>query len=236
MTWLESEHWPKETPGQRLQQLIDGPGIIQIPGAHNALAGLMAKRAGFRCLYVSGAAVSASLGLPDLGIITLEELCFHVRSLYRATQLPLVVDADTGYGEVMNVMRTVHELEAAGAAAMQMEDQILPKKCGHLNDKRLVTTAEMCAKVTAAKRARRDLRIIARTDAVQSEGLDGAIVRMNRYIEAGADIAFADALVDEHMFRTFTSGISVPFIANMAEFGRTPYYTATQFEAMGCKL
>ena len=120
MTWLESEHWPKETPGQRLQQLIDGPGIIQIPGAHNALAGLMAKRAGFRCLYVSGAAVSASLGLPDLGIITLEELCFHVRSLYRATQLPLVVDADTGYGEVMNVMRTVHELEAAGAAAMQM--------------------------------------------------------------------------------------------------------------------
>ena len=119
---------------------------------------------------------------------------------------------------------------------MQMEDQILPKKCGHLNDKRLVTTEEMCAKVTAAKRARRDLRIIARTDAVQSEGLDGAIVRMNRYIEAGADIAFADALVDEHMFRTFTSGISVPFIANMAEFGRTPYYTATQFEAMGCKL
>lgn len=236
MTWLESEHWPKETPGQRLQQLIDGPGIVQIPGAHNALAGLMAKRAGFRCLYVSGAAVSASLGLPDLGIITLEELCFHVRTLYRATQLPLVVDADTGYGEVMNVMRTVHELEAAGAAAMQMEDQILPKKCGHLNDKRLVTTEEMCAKVTAAKRARRDLRIIARTDAVQSEGLDGAIVRMNRYIEAGADIAFADALVDEHMFRTFTSGISVPFIANMTEFGRTPYYTATQLEEMGCKL
>ena len=185
---------------------------------------------------MSGAAVSASLGLPDLGIITLEELCFHVRTIYRATHLPLVVDADTGYGEVMNVMRTVHELEAAGAAAMQMEDQILPKKCGHLNDKRLVTTDEMCAKVTAAKRARRHLRIIARTDAVQSEGLDRAIARMNRYIEAGADIAFADALVDKDMFRTFTSNISVPFMANMTEFGRTPYYTATQLEEMGCKL
>ena len=236
MTWLEAEQWPKETPGLRLQQMIDSPGIVQIPGAHNGLAGLIAKRSGFSCLYVSGAAVSASLGLPDLGIITLEELCFHVRTIYRATHLPLVVDADTGYGEVMNVMRTVHELEAAGAAAMQMEDQILPKKCGHLNDKRLVTTDEMCAKVTAAKRARRHLRIIARTDAVQSEGLDRAIARMNRYIEAGADIAFADALVDKDMFRTFTSNISVPFMANMTEFGRTPYYTATQLEAMGCKL
>ena len=236
MTWLEAEQWPKETPGLRLQQMVDSPGIVQIPGAHNGLAGLIAKRSGFSCLYVSGAAVSASLGLPDLGIITLEELCFHVRTIYRATHLPLVVDADTGYGEVMNVMRTVHELEAAGAAAMQMEDQILPKKCGHQNAKRLVTTDEMCAKVTAAKRARRHLRIIARTDAVQSEGLDRAIARMNRYIEAGADIAFADALVDKDMFRTFTSNISVPFMANMTEFGRTPYYTATQLEEMGCKL
>ena len=133
-------------------------------------------------------------------------------------------------------MRTVRELEAAGAAALQIEDQILPKKCGHLNDKRLVSVDDMCVKVTAARRARTDIRIIARTDAVDTEGLDAAIGRMNRYIEAGADIVFADALIDEAMFRTVTRQVNAPFMANMTEFGRTPYYTATQLEEMGCKL
>ena len=236
MTWLESQQWSTTAAGVKFAQIIDRPGCIQIPGAHNALAGRLAKRAGFSCLYVSGAAVSASLGLPDLGIITLEELCFHVRTIYRATQLPLVVDADTGYGEVMNVMRTVHELEQAGAAAIQIEDQILPKKCGHLNDKRLVSPADMCAKVSAARRAASHIQIVARTDAVQSEGLDAAIDRMNRYIESGADIAFADGLDSEDMFRSFTSRVKAPFMANMTEFGRTPYYSATELEQMGCKF
>ena len=151
MTWLQSEGWDETPPGQRFTELIERPGIVQLPGAHNALAGLIARRAGFESLYLSGAAVSASLGLPDLGIMTLEELCFHARTVYRATQLPLVVDADTGYGEALNVMRTVRELEAAGAAALQIEDQIMPKKCGHLNDKRLISVDDMCAKVTAAQ-------------------------------------------------------------------------------------
>ena len=236
MTWLTDNDVHKETPGDRLTQLIAQPGIVRIPGAHNALAGLLAKRAGFGCLYVSGAAVSGSMGLPDLGIMTLEELSSHVRSIYRATQLPLVVDADTGYGEAINVMRTVQELESAGAAAMQIEDQVMPKKCGHLSDKRLISTEDMCAKVAAARKARSHLRIIARTDAVDGEGLESAIERLNRYVEAGADLVFADALKDEVSIRTITQRVGAPVLANMAEFGRTPYFSATELEVMGCRL
>jgi methylisocitrate lyase len=236
MTWLTDNDVHKETPGDRLTQLIAQPGIFRIPGAHNALAGLLAKRAGFGCLYVSGAAVSGSMGLPDLGIMTLEELSSHVRSIYRATQLPLVVDADTGYGEAINVMRTVQELESAGAAAMQIEDQVMPKKCGHLSDKRLISTEDMCAKVAAARKARSHLRIIARTDAVDGEGLESAIERLNRYVEAGADLVFADALKDEVSIRTITQRVGAPVLANMAEFGRTPYFSASELEVMGCRL
>ncbi|MCH2480654.1 MAG: methylisocitrate lyase [Gammaproteobacteria bacterium] len=236
MTWLTDNDVHKETPGDRLTQLIAQPGIVRIPGAHNALAGLLAKRAGFGCLYVSGAAVSGSMGLPDLGIMTLEELSSHVRSIYRATQLPLVVDADTGYGEAINVMRTVQELESAGAAAMQIEDQVMPKKCGHLSDKRLISTEDMCAKVAAARKARSHLRIIARTDAVDGEGLESAIERLNRYVEAGADLVFADALKDEVSIRTITQRVGAPVLANMAEFGRTPYFSASELEVMGCRL
>ncbi len=236
MTWLTDNDVHKETPGDRLTQLIAQPGIVRIPGAHNALAGLLAKRAGFGCLYVSGAAVSGSMGLPDLGIMTLEELSSHVRSIYRATQLPLVVDADTGYGEAISWMRTVQELESAGAAAMQIEDQVMPKKCGHLSDKRLISTEDMCAKVAAARKARSHLRIIARTDAVDGEGLESAIERLNRYVEAGADLVFADALKDEVSIRTITQRVGAPVLANMAEFGRTPYFSAAELEVMGCRL
>ena len=236
MTWLTNSDAHNQPPGVRMAQLIEQQGIVRIPGAHNALAGLLAKRSGFECLYLSGAAVSSSMGLPDLGVMTLEELSSHVRSIYRATELPLVVDADTGYGEAINVMRTVQELESAGAAAMQMEDQVLPKKCGHLNNKRLVSTEDMCAKVAAARKARSHLRIIARTDAVDGEGLESAIERLNRYIEAGADLVFADALKDEASIRTLTQRVGAPVLANMAEFGRTPYFSATELEVMGCRL
>ena len=207
MTWLTNDRWIKQPAGERFAALLVRPGILRAPGAHNAMAGLLAKRAGFECLYVSGAAVTASMGLPDLGVIGLDELCHHVRSIYRATQLPLIVDADTGYGEVLNVMRTVRELEAAGAAAVQIEDQLLPKKCGHLNDKQLASPEDMARKVEAAHRARTHLRIIARTDAVAQEGLEGGIERARLYIEAGADIVFADALTSEAMFRRFSSSV-----------------------------
>jgi methylisocitrate lyase len=211
-------------------------GILKIPGAHNALAGLLAKRAGFRALYLSGAALSASLGLADLGILNLEEVCLFTRTISRATGLPLIVDGDTGFGGILNVMRTVREVEDAGAAAIQIEDQSLPKKCGHLNDKRLVAPDEMAAKIAAAVRARRHLRIIARTDAAGVEGLEAAIDRARLYRKAGADAIFPEALTTAEMFRTFAREIDAPLLANMTEFGRTPYFTADQFEDFGFNM
>ncbi|MEA2681354.1 MAG: methylisocitrate lyase [Candidatus Binataceae bacterium] len=233
MVWLNDDASNSTPPGERLAELWRGPGILQIPGAHHALAGLLAKRAGFKALYLSGAALSASLGLADLGILGLDELCLFTRMISRATGLPLIVDGDTGFGGTLNVMRTVREIEDAGAAAIQMEDQALPKKCGHLNDKRLVAPDEMAAKICAAARARRHLRIIARTDAVAVEGIDAALVRARLYRAAGADAIFPEALTTEEMFRTFAREIDAPLLANMTEFGRTPYFTAKQFEDFG---
>lgn len=235
MNWLNhtSETAP---PGDRLAQLWRGPAILKIPGAHHALAGLLAKRAGFHALYLSGAALSASLGLADLGIIGLDELCLFTRMISRATGLPLIVDGDTGFGGMLNVMRTVRELEDAGAAAIQIEDQQLPKKCGHLSDKRLVPPGEMAARIAAAVRARRHLRIIARTDAAAGEGLEAAIARARIYREAGADAIFPEALTTAEMFTAFAHAIDVPLLANMTEFGRTPYFTAAQFQAFGFNM
>jgi methylisocitrate lyase len=233
MVWLNDDASNSTPPGERLAELWRGPGILQIPGAHHALAGLLAKRAGFKALYLSGAALSASLGLADLGILGLDELCLFTRMISRATGLPLIVDGDTGFGGTLNVMRTVREIEDAGAAAIQVEDQALPKKCGHLNDKRLVAPDEMAAKICAAARARRHLRIIARTDGVAVEGIDAALVRARLYRAAGADAIFPEALTTEEMFRTFAREIDAPLLANMTEFGRTPYFTAKQFEDFG---
>jgi len=233
MTWLSNDGNESAPPGERLAQLWSGPGILKIPGAHNALAGLLAMKAGFKALYLSGAALTASLGLPDLGILGLDEVCLFTRTISRATGLPLIVDGDTGFGGILNVMRAVREIEDAGAAAIQIEDQLLPKKCGHLNDKRLVAPDEMAAKIRAAVRARRHLRIIARTDAAGVEGIEAAIGRARLYREAGADAIFPEALTTEEMFRTFAREIDAPLLANMTEFGRTPYFTAEQFEEFG---
>jgi methylisocitrate lyase len=236
MIWLTNDGIESAQPGEQLARLWRGPGILKIPGAHNALAALMAKQAGFRALYLSGAALSASLGLADLGIVSLEEVCLFARTISRATGLPLIVDGDTGFGGVLNVMRTVREVEDAGAAAIQIEDQSLPKKCGHLNDKRLVAPDEMAAKIAAAVRARRHLRIVARTDAAGVEGLEAAIERARLYRQAGADAIFPEALTTAEMFRTFAREIDAPLLANMTEFGRTPYFTAKQFEDFGFNM
>lgn len=235
MTWLvqSSSDIP---PGERLAAYWQRPQILRIPGAHHPLAGVLAKRAGFEALYLSGGALSSMLALPDLGIMTLEEVSFFAARLYRATDLPIIVDVDTGFGEVLNVMRTVRELEQAGAAAIQIEDQVLPKKCGHLNDKKLATTEDMVAKVAAARKARKHIRIIARTDAAAQEGMDAAIERARRYVEAGADAIFPEALTSEAMFRQFAQAVKVPLLCNMTEFGRTPYFTAKQFEEFGYKM
>lgn len=220
----------------RLAAMLAAPGIVQMPGAHNAQAALQAKAAGFEALYLSGAAMSASMGLPDLGIISVEDVCFFLRQIVRATDLPTLVDGDTGYGEVLNVMQTVRAFEEAGAAAIQLEDQILPKKCGHLNDKRLASADDMARKVAAAAKARREMLIVARTDAAASEGVEGAIRRANMYVDAGADVIFSEALTTREMFEAFTAEVKVPLLANMTEFGRTPLMTAQELEEKGYKV
>jgi len=235
-TYLIGQHLPAEPAGERFAQLIRRGGILRMPGAYNGLAALQAKRAGFEALYLSGAAVSASMGLPDLGIITVEDVCFFIRQVSRASALPVLVDGDTGYGEALNVMQMVRAFEDAGAAAVHIEDQLLPKKCGHLNDKKLAAPEDMAAKIAAAKRARRHLYIIARTDAAASEGLDGAVARARRYLDAGADAIFPEALTTAEMFREFARRVDAPLLANMTEFGRTPYFTAAEFEAMGYRM
>ena len=231
--WLKGDRQATKPAGARFRELLARRKIVRAPGAHNALAGLIAREAGFEALYISGGAVTASFGLPDLGILSMEELCLVVRVVARSTGLPLIVDGDTGYGEALNAMRLVRELEDAGAAAVHIEDQVLPKKCGHLNDKTLVSPEQMAAKIAAAKRASRHLVIIARTDAAASEGLDGAIARGRLYAKAGADVVFPDALTSLEQFRAFAAAMPVPAMANMTEFGRTPLETAAALEAVG---
>ena len=236
MTWLTERDRDPRPAGDRLAALWAKPGIVRIPGAHDPLAALLARRAGFEALYLSGAAVSASLALPDLGVLTLEELTFFARAVCRASGLPLVVDGDTGYGEALNAMRLVRELEDAGAAAVQIEDQVLPKKCGHLSDKRLVSPEDMARKIAAAARAARHLRVIARTDARASEGLEAAIARARLYVEAGAHAIFPEALTTEDDFRAFASAVRCPLLANMTEFGRSPLLTADELARLGYKM
>ena len=226
-----------EPAGARFRALVERGGILPVPGAHNGMAALQAKAAGFEALYLSGAAMTASMGLPDLGIITVDEVAFFIRQVARASGLPVLVDGDTGYGEALNVMHMVRTFEEAGAGAVHIEDQLLPKKCGHLNDKKLADARDMAAKVAAAAKARRNLYLIARTDAAASEGIDGAVGRAKLYIEAGADAIFPEALTDTEMFREFARRMpGVPLLANMTEFGRTPFFTATEFEAMGYRM
>jgi methylisocitrate lyase len=237
MPYLVAADLPTASAGARFRALLERPGILQMPGTHNGLAALQARQAGFEALYLSGAAMSASMGLPDLGVITVEEVCFFIRQVARAGGLPLLVDGDTGYGEALNVMHMVRAFEEAGAGAVHIEDQLLPKKCGHLNDKKLADPHDMAAKVAAARTARRDLVIVARTDAAASEGIDGAVARAKRYLEAGADAIFPEALTNAEMFRAFAQAMpGVKLLANMTEFGRTPFFTASEFEAMGYRM
>ena len=237
MSYLVAADIPAEPAGVRFRTLLERGGILQIPGAHNGMAALQARAAGFEAAYLSGAAMTASMGLPDLGMITVDEVCFFVRQVARASALPVLVDGDTGYGEALNVMSMVRSFEDAGAAAVHIEDQLLPKKCGHLNDKRLADPHDMAAKVAAARKARRHLYILARTDAAASEGMDGAVARAKLYMEAGADAIFPEALHSAEMFREFARRMpGVPLLANMTEFGRTPFFTAAEFEAMGYRM
>jgi len=224
-----------DSPGWKLRRAATDATLL-IPGAPNALIARLIERAGFQAAYLSGAAFSAgALALPDIGLFTLSELCEEVRRLARSTALPLVVDADTGFGEAVNVERTIAELEAAGAAAVQLEDQQLPKRCGHLSGKSLVGAEEMCAKLRAAVAARRDpsLVILARTDARGTEGFDAAVRRANAYLAAGADWVFPEALESPEEFARFAAEVRAPLVANMTEFGRSPLLTRDELTKLG---
>jgi methylisocitrate lyase len=223
------------TPGRQLRDLIVD-STIQIPGAPSALVARMIERAGFNAMYLSGAAFSAGvLGLPDVGLFTLTELAQQTAYLTRSSSLPLIVDADTGFGEALNVERTVIELETAGAAAIQLEDQQLPKRCGHLAGKSLVEPEVMCAKLRAAAAAREDasLVLIARTDARGVTDLADAIERAKRYLDAGADWIFPEALESKEEFERFAHAIDAPLVANMTEFGKSPLLTLEELADLG---
>ena len=237
MPYLVASDIPSAPAGERFRALVKRGGILRLPGSHNGMAALQAKAAGFEATYLSGASMTASMGLPDLGIITVDEVAFFIRQVVRASGLPVLVDGDTGYGEALNVMHMVRTFEDVGAAAVHIEDQLLPKKCGHLNDKKLADARDMAAKVAAAAKARRHLYLIARTDAAASEGIDGAVARAKLFVEAGADAIFPEALTSAEMFRAFAKRMpGVPLLANMTEFGRTPFFTADEFQDMGYRM
>lgn len=236
MAWIVDQQSSQETLAKKFHSIMHASGIVQIPGAHDAMAGLIARDAGFSALYLSGAAYTASRGLPDLGIVTSTEVAERARDIVRATDLPLLVDIDTGFGGVLNVARTAREMVEANVAAVQLEDQQLPKKCGHLNGKNLVSTEEMVQKIVVLKQVAPTLLIVARTDARAVEGLEQAIDRAKAYVEAGADAIFPEALQSEEEFRLFAKEISVPLLANMTEFGKTPYYRADEFAEMGFQM
>ena len=224
-----------DTPGERLRQLV-AESTIQIPGAPSALAGRLVERMGFDAVYLSGASLSSNvLALPDVGLLTLTELTQQLTYLSRSVEIPIIVDADTGFGDVVNVERTVVELEAAGAAAIQLEDQQLPKKCGHLSGKALVEPRAMVAKIHAAVNARSDdsTVIIARTDARGVTGMADAIARAHRYLEAGADWIFPEALTSREEFEAFAREVDAPLIANMTEFGKGPLLTIHELAELG---
>jgi methylisocitrate lyase len=226
---------PDVTPGRMLRDLVAATAV-QAPGAPNALMGRLIEDMGFQAMYFSGAAFSAGvLALPDIGLFTLTELAQHLRFLTSRVSVPVIVDADTGFGDTANVERTIAELEAAGAAAIQLEDQELPKRCGHLSGKMLVTTDAMCAKLRAAvaSRADDDLVLLARTDARGVDGFDAAVERAKRYVDAGADWIFPEALETREEFEAFTKTIDVPLVANMTEFGKSPPLSFDELVDMG---
>jgi len=212
--------------------------IIRAPGAFLPLAAIEIERHGFEAIYLSGAVLAADLGLPDIGLTTLSEVADRAEQFARVTNLPIILDCDTGFGEPMNVARCVEIMESRGMAALQIEDQEMPKRCGHLDGKTLVSTEDMVRRIRAAAEARRDPEtvIIARTDAFAGEGIEGVIARSNAYVEAGADVIFAEALTGAEDWTAATEGIPAPLLANMTEFGKSDLLSADALQALGASV
>jgi methylisocitrate lyase len=225
--------------GARLRQAVEAERPLQVVGAVNAYAALLAQKCGFKAIYLSGAGVAnASFGVPDLGITSRSDVCEDVRRVTSATAVPLLVDADTGWGAAFNIARTTSDLLKAGAAGMHLEDQVAAKRCGHRPGKQLVSKAEMVDRLKAAVDARTDSEfvIMARTDAHAVEGQAAALERAAAYIEAGADMIFAEALTTLEEYREFAAAVPVPVLANITEFGKTPLFTRAELHAVGVRL
>jgi methylisocitrate lyase len=230
---------PSFTPGARFRAALAAERPLQIAGAINAYSALLAQRAGFRALYLSGAGVAnASYGLPDLGMTSLEDVLIDARRLTSRVDLPLLVDIDTGWGHAFNIARAVRELARAGVAAVHLEDQVAAKRCGHRPGKELVSIEEMCDRITAAVDAKLapEFVVMARTDAAATEGLPSAVARAQAYVAAGADMIFAEALTSVEAYREFTAAIKAPVLANITEFGRTPMFTLEELRQAGIAI
>ncbi|MBI4529938.1 MAG: methylisocitrate lyase [Candidatus Latescibacteria bacterium] len=215
-------------------------GTVVAPGAFNAITAKLIERTGFEAVYISGAGIINGLtGFPDIGLLTMTEVVTQARYIADAVEIPAIADADTGYGEALNVVRTVREFERAGVAGIHIEDQVSPKRCGHLSGKQLIPVETMTQKLRAAVEAKTDpdFLIIARTDARGVTGFEDAVERAKRYIDAGADAIFPEALETEEDFATFVEAVpDVPLLANMTEFGKSPYLTVEQFASMGYRI
>ncbi|MGP8253182.1 MAG: methylisocitrate lyase [Terracidiphilus sp.] len=227
------------SPGERFRAALLEEKPLQVAGAINAYTARLAQAVGFRALYLSGGGVAAnSLGIPDLGISAMEDVLTDVRRITDATDLPLLVDIDTGWGSAFNIARTIRQMIKAGAAAVHIEDQVGAKRCGHRPGKELVLTEEMCDRIKAAVDARTDAAfvIMARTDALANEGLDAAIARAQAYVAAGADMIFAEAVTELAMYTRFREAVGVPILANITEFGQTPLWTRDELAAAGVDI
>jgi methylisocitrate lyase len=222
----------------RLREALGQDRLLRFPGAYSPLVAMLIEELGFDGVYVSGAVIANDLGLPDIGLTTLSEVSRRARAIARVTALPAIVDVDTGFGEPMNVARTVQELDELGLAGCHLEDQINPKRCGHLEGKQVVDTAEMIKKIRAAIAARHDpdFVVMARTDARGVEGLAAAIERARAYVDAGAEVIFPEGLVDAGEFEAFRGAIDVPLLANMTEFGKSELLSVQTLEDLGIDL
>jgi methylisocitrate lyase len=228
-----------QSAGLKFRQAISANQPLQLVGTINAYTAMMAARVGHKALYLSGAGVAnASFGLPDLGMTSLNDVCEDIRRITGATDLPLLVDADTGWGGAFNIARTVREMTRAGAAGFHIEDQVMQKRCGHRPNKEIVSQEEMVDRVKAAVDARTDSNffIMARTDALQQQGLAAAIERAQACVEAGADAIFAEAVYTLEQYQAFTSALSVPVLANITEFGQTPLFNTAELAGVGVKM
>ena len=227
------------TPGEYFRQAIADEQPLQIVGAINAYAALMAQQVGYKALYLSGGGVAAaSYGLPDLGMTSLNDVLADARRITAATDLPLLVDIDTGWGSAFNIARSVREMIRAGVAAVHIEDQVAAKRCGHRPNKAIVSTDEMCDRLKAAVDAKTDAAfvVMARTDALAVEGLDAVLERVGRFEEAGADAIFAEAMTELDMYARVVAAVEVPVLANLTEFGKTPLYTTEELRQVGVSM